>query len=86
MLVPFGLTIGIIGALGFKSGVPPGPFSFDHSAPFELEAKRGEKIEMEALRDSTTMPTLSIRLRVISFPLIFDWKRPVYAIHMADYY
>jgi hypothetical protein len=29
------------------------------------------------------MPTLSVRLRVISFPLIFDRKRPAFAIHMA---
>jgi hypothetical protein len=29
------------------------------------------------------MPTLSIRLRVISFHLIFDRKRPAFAIHMA---
>jgi hypothetical protein len=29
------------------------------------------------------MPTLSIRFRAISFPLILDRKRPAFAIHMA---
>jgi hypothetical protein len=36
------------------------PVSFDRGSPFELEAELGEK-EIAASRDSTTMPTLSIR-------------------------
>jgi len=57
---------GDLDALVAQSSDAPGPFSFDRSSPFELQAQLGEK-EMTSSRDSTTMPTLSIRLRLISF-------------------
>ncbi len=47
---------------GPSPGDTPGPLSFDHASPFELQAKLGEKSD-GLIERFDTMPTLSILLR-----------------------
>lgn len=56
-------------------------FAFDRSAPLELQVKFDEKV-MASSRGSTTIPTLSIRLRAITPPLILNpmLSAPLYSI------
>ena len=66
---PSGVTTWRSRRLGPQSGDAPGPLSFDRGSPFELQPKLAEE-RIAASRDSTTIPTLSIRLSVIPSPFV----------------
>ena len=63
-----------------QSGDAPGPFSFDHASPFELQAKLGEKSDDPVAMYLSDIYTISVNLAGlpgISLPAGFANALPV---------